>query len=94
MAVAGHDYLPTLDIFGHQLEMIPSFVGFGIELFLMILLIWFYHTKKDNAFVLFFDSLFEKAFSFFEDILGVEEKYWIKSYVVSLFFVILISNTM
>jgi hypothetical protein len=37
---------------------------------------------------------FEKAFDFFEEILGGEEKRWIKIYITLMFFLILLSNLM
>jgi hypothetical protein len=36
--------------------------------------------------------IFEKVYEFFEDILGKDEKRWVKVYVVSMFFFILTAN--
>lgn len=44
------------------------------------------------SFLVLFERFFEKVYLFFEDILGKEEKHWIKAYVTFLFFIILISN--
>jgi len=67
-------------------------VGLGIELIIFALLIFGYTRLKDASFMVFFDMFFEKVYDFFEDILGIEEKKWTKIYIVTLFFIILISN--
>ncbi|MCH2188952.1 F0F1 ATP synthase subunit A [Candidatus Gracilibacteria bacterium] len=67
-------------------------VGLGVELALFALLAFAYQKYKENSFVVFFEMFFEKAYEFFEDILGIEEKKWTKIYITSLFFIILLSN--
>jgi F-type H+-transporting ATPase subunit a len=42
--------------------------------------------------MLIIELAFEKAYDFFEEILWKEEKKWIKLYIVTMFFVIIISN--
>ncbi len=46
----------------------------------------------NSSFALLFSMLYEWIWDFFENILWKGEKLWIKHYVVSLFFIILISN--
>ena len=69
-------------------------VGLWVELIVFVCLIIGYSKLRDTSFMVFFDMFFEKVFDFFEDILGIEEKKWTKIYIVTLFFIILISNLM
>ncbi len=83
-------------------ETIVKFVGFyanpGVSIWLLVILLivialWiFLKYFKTSAVYIFFELIFEKIFEFFEDILWVEEKNWIKVYVTILFFIILFSN--
>ncbi len=64
-----------------------------IWLWLMLCLIWFFWVrKKDSAFGQLLRLAFEGIWGFFEDILWKDRKHWIKTYVVSLFFIILFAN--
>lgn len=69
-----------------------SFAWVTLEIVLILSLVLVYRTAKDSAMVVLFESIFEKIYTFFEDILWKEEKPWIKAYVVWVFFVILFSN--
>lgn len=51
-------------------------------------------TKFGNNFILLFELMFEKIYDFFIEIIGEEQKYWVKSFVIGMFFVILFSNLM
>lgn len=67
-------------------------VWLWVEL-LLIFALYFGVTKyRNSSFIVFFEMIFEKAYDFFEEILGIEEKKWTKLYIVTLFFIILISN--
>ena len=49
-------------------------------------------TKFWNNFILLFELMFEKIYDFFIEIIGEGQKYWVKSFVIGMFFVILFSN--
>ena len=51
-------------------------------------------TKFGNNFILLFELMFEKIYDFFIEIIGEGQKYWVKSFVIGMFFVILFSNLM
>ncbi|MBS8121780.1 F0F1 ATP synthase subunit A [Candidatus Vampirococcus lugosii] len=68
------------------------FYGTVLVVLLILFISIFYRLFPNSGFSILFDYFFEKMYDFFEDILGNEEKKWIKTYVVILFFVILISN--
>lgn len=64
---------------------------------IIITLIWLkffilFKFFRNSAFFVFFELFFEKIYEFFEEILGKEEKGWIKIYITLLFFIILFSN--
>ncbi|MFA5917116.1 MAG: F0F1 ATP synthase subunit A [Candidatus Gracilibacteria bacterium] len=61
-----------------------------ITIILTIAIILKYFNKK--KFSILFELLYEKVYLFYESILGEGEKKWIKTYIVFLFFMILISN--
>jgi len=70
----------------------PFFVWILIEFFI-IFVIYIYVTKKpQSSFSVFFDMIFDGIYSFFEDILWIEEKKWTKLYITTMFFIILFSN--
>lgn len=71
---------------------LPSLVWSWVVLLLILLLFILYKKFGNSSFVVFFELIFEKIYEFFEDILWIEEKKWIKVYVTSMFFIILISN--
>jgi len=68
-----------------------SFVWFLVEI-ILILIAYLIIKEWKCSFAIFFESMYEKAHDFFIDILGKDEKGWIKIYVVALFFIILFSN--
>ena len=81
-----------------------SFPIFRGEIFLLGIILIFilaYHrfksgkqifTKFWNNFILLFEMMFEKIYDFFIEIIGEGQKYWVKSFVIGMFFVILFSN--
>ncbi|MDD3646827.1 MAG: F0F1 ATP synthase subunit A [Candidatus Gracilibacteria bacterium] len=80
------------EIFDNMLVWQASYTGLIVEIFLIFLLwIGFKYFSKSGIIVMI-ELAFEKAYEFFEEILGLEEKRWIKVYITLLFFVILISN--
>ena len=83
-----------------------SLLIFRGEIFLLgiiLIFIFAYHrfksgkqifTKFWNNFILLFELMFEKIYDFFIEIIGEGQKYWVKSFVIGMFFVILFSNLM
>ena len=70
----------------------PSFMGLLVELGLFLIIFVIYKLFPKSGFFVFFEMFFEKVFEFFEDILWLDEKRWIKLYITSMFFIILFSN--
>jgi len=68
-----------------------SFVWFLVEI-ILVLVAYFLIKEWKNSFAIFFESMYEKAYDFFVDILWKDWKIWTHTYVVSLFFIILFSN--
>jgi len=62
-----------------------------VSTIIISLILWYKFFPK-SAFFVFFELFFEKVYSFFEEILGKDEKSWIKKYVTYTFFLILFSN--
>ena len=73
------------------------------ELFLLLLILFFalfYYLFKSGKlflyfgkrFILLFELLFEKIYWFFDEIIWENQKFWVKSFVIWIFFVILFSN--
>ena len=73
------------------------------EIFLLLIILVFallyYLFKSDKLFlfywkrfILLFELLFEKIYGFFDDIIWNNQKFWVKSFVIWIFFVILFSN--
>ena len=77
-----------------SLSWMPSFTGILAELCIFIALIYLYRSHKNSSVAVLFDSLFEKVYDFFTEILWDEEENWVKSYIVWIFFLILFSNFM
>ncbi len=69
-----------------------SFMWIGIELFIIGILILLYKFYPKSSFFVFFEMAFEFVYNFFEELLWIKEKTWIKTYVTVLFFIIIISN--
>ena len=67
-------------------------VWVGIVLAIVILLSLLYKFCRNSSFMVLFDLMFEKIFEFFEDSLWKDEKRWVKVYITTLFFVILLAN--
>lgn len=72
--------------------MTPLMCGVILQISVIALLVFFVRIFRNTRFGIAFSLLFEGMYEFFEEILGKTQKKWFKIYVVSLFFVILISN--
>lgn len=70
----------------------PVMIGIFLELIVVGFIISVYHYTRDKRKVLLTDIVFEKMYSFFEEILGKDFSRWIKSSVVVLFLVIVFAN--
>jgi len=68
-----------------------SFVWFLVEI-ILILIAYLIIKQWKNSLAILFESMYEKAYDFFVDILWKWEKMWLKTYVIALFFIILFSN--
>jgi len=80
------------EILNNMLVWQPSYGWILLELFIVFLLyIWFRYFPK-SWIIIIIELWFEKAYEFFEEILWLKEKRWIKMYITMLFFVILVSN--
>lgn len=77
---------------GWKLSFNPFFVGFIIEALIIFFIYIMVDKKPNSGFSVFFLMIYDYVYSFFEDILGTEEKKWTKIYITTLFFIILISN--
>ncbi len=75
-------------------HFMPLALGVALQFVIILLIIFFFRLwrRKNWKFSILFDLLLEKVYEFFEEILEETGKRWIKVYVVSLFFVILLSN--
>ena len=75
-----------------SLHIMSTYPGY-IVMWLIFVVLWYFGVRrKDSWFGQTLRLMFEGIWVFFEDILGVHRKHWIKVYVVSLFFVILFAN--
>lgn len=78
-------------------------IGIGI-LFVLILILSLIHrgfrleskwfSAFSQKFSIVFEILFEQIFDFFNEIIGQQQKYRVKSFVIGIFFVVLMSNVM
>lgn len=75
-------------------NMSPLMWGIVIQVILIILIIGLVrilrNTKVGTTITLLYDTMYE----FFEEILGENEKRGVKIYIISLFFIILVSNVL
>lgn len=65
-----------------------------LEIIVILILALVLKYLKNRKISILIELFYEKVYLFYESILGEWEKKWIKTYVVVLFFVILISNLM
>ena len=80
------------EILNNMLVWQSSYSWILLELFIVLLLwVWFKFFPKSWIMIII-ELTFEKAFEFFEEILWIKEKRWVKMYITMVFFIILISN--
>lgn len=70
----------------------PSYTWAILEFFIILLLWAGYKFFPKSGIMVIFELWFEKAYEFFEEILWLKEKRWVKVYITMLFFIILFSN--
>lgn len=80
------------EIFNNILVWQSSYSWILLELFIVFLLYIGFKFFPKSWIMIIIELGFEKAYEFFEEILWVEEKRWIKMYITMVFFIILVSN--
>lgn len=78
--------------FAELTAMTPLMLGIFLQAWIIILLILAVRWLKKTKFSTLFEYIVEEIYKFFEEILEVSWKPYIKNYVVTLFFIILLSN--
>jgi len=78
--------------FEELLSLTPLMLGVILQFAIVVVLIMAYRWLKKTRFSTLFEYIVEEVFKFFEEILEKSGKPYIKAYVVTLFFVILLSN--
>jgi len=79
------------------MEILTQFIGSSfwwyliILLFVLVLIFILYKTRK-TTFGMWFEIMYEKMYDFYAEILWEKSATWIKTYIITLFFVILFSN--
>lgn len=73
-------------------SLTPLMLGILLQASIIIILILSVRWLKKTKFSTLFEYIVEEVYKFFEEILEVSGKPYIKNYVVTLFFVILLSN--
>lgn len=72
----------------------PEFIGILIALGIVLLILLMVRKFPNSWFSVAFSILFENMYEYFEDVLWKEERSWIKNYVTTTFFLLLIINVM
>lgn len=70
----------------------PVSLWIYLQIIIILILIVVFKFFQKSRFWMFIDFFVEKVYSLFEEILEIKGNHWIKNYVTTLFFVILISN--
>ena len=86
------DFKTILDSFMKMYIFSPVMVWILFEIAIVWAIVFTFKKYPKSSFVILFDYIFEKVYQFFEEILWIKEKSWIKAYITILFFIILISN--
>jgi len=73
-------------------DLAPLAVWVLSQLVIILILVLVFKFLRKSKFGLLFEIFVEKIYEFFEEILEESGKRWIKVYVVTLFFIILLSN--
>jgi F0F1-type ATP synthase membrane subunit a len=80
------------EILNNMLVWQTSYTWILLLLFIVFLLYIWHRFFPKSWVMIMFELTFEKAYEFFEEILWIEEKKWIKMYITLVFFIILVSN--
>lgn len=78
--------------FAELTSMSPLMLGILLQVAIISLLILLVRGLRNTSFSTFFHFIVEEVYKFFEEILEKSWKPYIKNYVVTLFFIILLSN--
>lgn len=78
--------------FTELLSMTPLMLGIFLQIAIIVLLILVVRWLKRTKFSTLFEFIVEEVYKFFEEILEKSWKPFVKSYIVTLFFVILLAN--
>ncbi len=78
--------------FSELIALSPMMLGIILQLAIVVLLILLVRWLKKTRFATLFEYIVEEVYKFFEEILEKSGKPFVKVYVVTLFFVILLSN--
>lgn len=70
----------------------PTSFWIMLEVIIILIIAIILKYTKTSSLVILIDFFYEKIYSFFEEILWEEQKRWIKTYIVTLFFIIFLSN--
>jgi F0F1-type ATP synthase membrane subunit a len=70
----------------------PTTVSVVLNAILFCVLGIVFKYFRDLKITILFELIYEKMYDFFVDILGKDSKLWLKTYVLSLFFIILFFN--
>ena len=80
------------EIMTNMLVWQSSYSWILLELFIVLLLYIGFKYFPKSWIMIMMELTFEMAYEFFEEILWIKEKRWIKMYITLVFFIILISN--
>jgi F0F1-type ATP synthase membrane subunit a len=76
------------------IHLMSSYFGVWIQLLLFLLFGYIIKYKPESKFSQTFTYLFESIFDFFEGIIGEENPRWMKLFSVTMFFTLLIANSL
>lgn len=77
---------------GMLIHIMSTYPWYIIQIVILILIRFFAFQFPESTFGQVIRLLFEWVYGFFEDIIGIDRPYRMKQFVVSLFFIILVSN--
>ena len=78
--------------FSQLISLTPLMLGILLQLAIIWLLILVVRWFKKSKFSILFEYIVEEIYKFFEEILGTWWQAFVKNYIVTLFFIILLSN--
>ena len=80
------------EIMTNMLVWQSSYSWIVLEIFIVFLLYIGFKFYSKSWIMIMMELAFKSAYEFFEEILWIEEKKWVKMYITLVFFIILISN--